>query len=797
MVIMVKLIKSHIHKDRTILTIFLLIMVLSTFLMNIGLMASKYESLFDEYVDELNLPDYITFIASYYVPDPEDDIREMFEGADYVDSFSMSDVVCFPSYKLKAEKAADGKAGEEKTEEDLMIQSMDDQDNRNLIVFSEKDESVSGKKIYLNLHTALTNDLSVGDKVYMDTNQGKYEFVLAGIYQHQYMGGFESYYSAMVEESDFEVLKEDRDEILRSGSDSICDKIVTVNVKDGFSVEKSLKQSKDTLAEKLHIPADGFAHIEGRMSYVSIANILGAFMCAFAVLVLIICIIIIIFTINNNINRDITNIGALKAVGYTVAQIRLSLMVEYILVGVVGSGIGISLSYVIYPILERSVIREITGLIWKNRFFPVFSLGILGGVFVLITFTVFLSTARIKNLHPANALRFGLCSTKKLKNHMPMEKTRGKVDVLLAMKTFLQSPVQSFVIMCIVLAVAFITAFSAVLYYNTKVDISKFQRMILGDVADGYYYVKNTSSDAVNETIGHLEAGDNENKYYGISLYYAYIGDKETNLVYTTNPSALSFDLYKGRMFEANDETVLGSYLADELGLGIGDTIEASYGGKTKAFKITGLQQSAFNNRLYVTEGAAKEMGVNTGYEYIRVSVRDADAKKVDEILRKGKESGGSNITEIENNYRYQHSKENAPVFAIGFIVFLLVAANAIIILLVIRLLLKSIFVKREKEFGIKKALGFTSTQLRIQLSLSLIPATAIAATVGAVVGYYFINPLFGFVLGGFGIKSSHLIVKPQLVAGPAIAVVIMVFVFSFIMSGRMKKVSAYRLIQE
>ena len=91
---------------------------------------------------------------------------------------------------------------------------------------------------------------------------------------------------------------------------------------------------------------------------------------AFAVLVLIICVIIIIFTINNNINRDVTNIGALKAVGYTVTQIRMSLMAEYILVGIVGPVIGIALSYVVYPILEQSVIREITGLIWKNRFFP-------------------------------------------------------------------------------------------------------------------------------------------------------------------------------------------------------------------------------------------------------------------------------------------------------------------------------------------------------------------------------------------------------------------------------------------
>ncbi|MCR4846674.1 MAG: ABC transporter permease [Eubacterium sp.] len=789
---MIKLIKSHMRKDRTILIIFLMIMILSTFLMNIGLMASKYEDLFDEYVEELELPDYISFIASYYVPDSEDDIKEYFEEAEYVDSFHMADVVCFPSYKLGTDKT-----DAVKTEEYLMIQSIDDIGNKNLVVFSERLENVSGKKLYMNLHTALSNNLSVGDKVYIDTNQGKYEYTLAGIYQHQYMGGFESYYSAMVDNNEFDKLKADRDISLKSGADSICDKIVTVNVKNGYSVEKSLKQTKDTLAEKLSVPADGFAHIEGRMSYVSIVNILAAFMGAFALLVLIICIIIIVFTINNNINREVTNIGALKAVGYTVAQIRISLVAEYVFVGTVGSVIGISVSYAVYSILEKSIIREITGLIWKNRFFPEFSLSILLGVIVLITFTVILSTARIKRLHPANALRFGFVSAKKMKNHLPMAKTKGGVNVLLALKNFMQSPVQSLVIICIVLSVAFITAFSAVLYYNTRVDISKLQRMILGDVADGYYYVKNTSSDAVNETIGHLQEVDDEDKFYGIALYYAYIGDKETNLCYTTDPSALSFDMYKGRMFETDDETVLGSYLADELGLGIGDTIEASYGGKTKKFKITGIQQSALNNRLYVTEGAAEKLGIKTGYEYIRVSVKDADEKKVEDVLRKGIALGDTNITETENNYRYQHSKENTPVFAIGFIVFILVTANVIIILLVIRLLLKSIFVKREKEFGIKKALGFTSTQLRLQLSLSLIPATLLAALTGAVVGYFFINPVFGYVLGGFGIKSSHLIVKPELVAMPVVAVVIMVFVFSFIMSGRMKKVSAYKLIQE
>ena len=118
-------------------------------------------------------------------------------------------------------------------------------------------------------------------------------------------------------------------------------------------------------------------------------------------------------------------------------------------------------------------------------------------------------------------------------------------------------------------------------------------------------------------------------------------------------------------------------------------------------------------------------------------------------------------------------------------------------VFLVIRLLLKTVFVKREKEFGIKKALGFTSLQLRYQLSLSLIPSTLLAAVIGAAVGYFFTNPLFGLVLRNYGLRTSSLIVKPEMMIVPTVAVSVLVFVFSFIMSGRMKRISAYNLMRE
>jgi ABC-type lipoprotein release transport system permease subunit len=378
-----------------------------------------------------------------------------------------------------------------------------------------------------------------------------------------------------------------------------------------------------------------------------------------------------------------------------------------------------------------------------------------------------------------------------------LAETKGGLNTLLAVKSALQNKAQNIIIFCIIFSVAFVTMFSGVLFYNTKVDISNFQRMIQGDVADGYFYVENRSSEAVGKTIEKLKTVNGVSQAYGISVIYAFVGDKETDLVYSTDPSSLNCLIYDGEMLKEDNEAVLGISLAEDIGASVGDEVEVSFGNNKKRFLVTGLQQSALNNRIYVHENAAKELGIPVFYDHIRVRVNDPTNEKVDDVLQAGKALCGREITDTENNFRFQHSNENTPVYAVGLVVLILVVLNIATILLVIRLLLKTVFVKREKEFGIKKAVGFTSTQLRYQLSLSLLPTALIASITGAVVGYFGINPLFALVLGGYGIKNSDLIIRAALIALPIIAVTALVFVFSYIMSGRMKKLSAYKLIQE
>jgi ABC-type lipoprotein release transport system permease subunit len=255
----------------------------------------------------------------------------------------------------------------------------------------------------------------------------------------------------------------------------------------------------------------------------------------------------------------------------------------------------------------------------------------------------------------------------------------------------------------------------------------------------------------------------------------------------------------EGYTFQEANECVIGRVIADRLGVTIGDEIEVVFGNHTERFIITGFQQSVMNLgvRIFISEEGAKRLGIDPNYEIIRFRMDDPSVEKVDQALSDIKALLGEKCTTGGNVYDQVHSGEGMEISAVSLIVMIMVGLNIAIILLVIKILLKTLFIKKEKEFGIKKALGFTSTQLRIQLCLSLLPATLIGSVAGAVAGYFFVNPLFGLVLNGYGLKNSNLIIKPSLTFAACIVVTLSVFVLSYIMSYRMKKVSAYDLIRE
>ena len=772
---MVKLIKAGFHKDRTILAVFLIIIVISSFILHSGIFASMYPGLYDEYADEYGLAD-----GFVYADADRETLESILAGNEDIESYIIQDMI-----ELNNIKYTTSQNSTEKTAS-WNVQRYGDNVGCNETRFEKLDNGTDGRRIYICTYDAAVHDWDIGDKIYIETVLGKQEYTVSGIYQDLF-----NIASYMIDDVSFTELAQAAEQ---AGSSAM--QIAYYHIKDGTEIDDTIKYVNDKLQEKGSEPY-GESMQTSRSRITVIVNILAGFMAVFALIIIMICMIMIVFTINNNISRDIVNIGVLRAVGYTVGQIRAALTVEYVIIGVIGAAAGSALSYVFFPAMEHGFIREVSGgIIWKERLYPVLTFGVLAGVTLFMMGAAYFSTRKIKKLHPATALRFGLKSNSFKKNHLPLSETKGELNFLLAMKSSLQNMGQNITIFFIVTAVAFVTMISGLLYYNTKVDITYFQRMIQGDSPDIYLYPDDISCDSAYRMIDKISGVSGVWQVYGLASVTASTGGTEVDLIYVSEPDYVYCGIYEGEIMRKDNEVVIGSTVAAKLRVGVGDEIAVEYGNESRRYLITGLQQNIMSSRVYMTDKAAQNLGIDTVYNSLRVRVENADHERVDDVISRI-EALEMGFSRIRNNFRELRSNDYTPVLAVGLGVYIMVILSIATVAFVIRLLLKTVFIKKEREFGIKKAVGFTSKQLRYQLSLSLMPTTVIAAVTGSAAGYFLLDPLFTLILGGYGIRNAELLLQPLLIPITAVAVTLAVFIFSFIMSRKMKKLSAYKLIQE
>ena len=784
---MLKLVKAHFHKDKAVLLAFLLILTVASMLLHTSLMVARYDSMYEDKLEQQGVSDSLFFCLG-----DEDEINDAINDMDYVDSSYLVDIIIPDMVTLSVN------GGKDTEIEGLFFVDEENEAVYQKLHYVEKDDSINGPSICINVYTAYAEGIRVGDKLKVSNKDaGSYELTVKGIYEDLFCGQMYSYYSTIIDHGTYETLS-DETESISSVTMPFQMQFLCVKFKAGedISIKTTLLQDEFT---KAGMYCRGYDKTLAKAGYTGISNIIAAFMASFSVIIMIIAFIMIIFTVNTNINRDIRNIGALRAVGFTISQVRTSLMVEYSLVAAVACLIGVTGSYLVFPVLENLALKQLTGLVWEGGFHPFMSLPLFAGMIAAMLIVTFVATHLIRNIHPATALRFGLESHSFKKNYLPLDKTNGSLNGLLALKSTLQNKGQNIIVAGVILAVSYLTAFSSILFYNTRIDITNFQRLLQGDAPDAYVNITYDTPEEMYDIIDKIQSMDVVTEAYGLTNADAHSGDYNCYLLYSTNPQYVYCGVYEGEMAIEANEAVVGGLLAERQGLGIGDEIKVKYMDKEVSFLITGLQQAVYSmgERIYISEEGFRRLDGEPKYSYVRVRIEDATEERVDKFLEDAEKLLGDNCTSTENYYHTQRSTDNVPVFAVSLVILILIILNIFTVLVVIRLLLKTVFIKREKEFGIKKAVGFTSRQLRIQLALSLIPISIIGSVLGGIAACLTTNKLFDLIFSSYGIKNSDLLINPGVIPVTILLVTLLVFVISFIMSGRMKKVSAYQLISE
>lgn len=134
---------------------------------------------------------------------------------------------------------------------------------------------------------------------------------------------------------------------------------------------------------------------------------------------------------------------------------------------------------------------------------------------------------------------------------------------------------------------------------------------------------------------------------------------------------------------------------------------------------------------------------------------------------------------------------------AVSSMTAVITVVTIIVVSLILYLVIKTLIMKRKREFGILKGIGYTTFNLMTQITFSLFPVIVIGVVLGSLAGYFFSDSAFVLLLSSLGIYNVQLAVSlPQVLLLCAIILVV-AYVVSMLVARRIRKVSVYGLIMD
>jgi len=532
------------------------------------------------------------------------------------------------------------------------------------------------------------------------------------------------------------------------------------------------------------------------MSRTMMAQMTSAMLVAFALILVIVCLLVVRFRIVNSIEDDMVKIGSLKSTGYTSRQIMLSILMQFGLIAGIGSILGIALSYPALPAVA-AVFEQQSGLKWTQGFDGGVSFTAFAIILLIIAGISLLAARKVRKISPVNALRGASDSRKLGHNRLPLENTVGSLPVVLAFKSVLQGLKQSIMILSIVTVVAFFGAFGIIMYYNTTVDTTAFSEVpgieICNAVANFNPQMDQTQAVAEIKSMDHVRkvqyvdevmlsvGGTNVSAF--VMADYA---GKETRLV------------YKGRYPEQQGEVVLAGILAGRLNKKVGDTVSVQYGDKKENFTVVGLSNGSQMGGLNTSLLTADFQRLNPDFKPQSLNIyldKDADAaafvkaleSKFEPNLLKGTVNFDKGIAEGRASYQ-----NIVAIMGETMLVIMLLVVS-----LVLYFMIGSSVIRRKRQLGIQKALGFTTLQLMNQIAISFAVPVVLGMIAGSLLGAFYTNPVLSLTMQGMGIMKANFIVNPLWVSLFGVAAIAFSYLLSLGVTWRIRKISAYALVAE
>ncbi|MBO4395991.1 MAG: ABC transporter permease [Eubacterium sp.] len=122
---------------------------------------------------------------------------------------------------------------------------------------------------------------------------------------------------------------------------------------------------------------------------------------------------------------------------------------------------------------------------------------------------------------------------------------------------------------------------------------------------------------------------------------------------------------------------------------------------------------------------------------------------------------------------------------------------SGMVILLVLFLMVRTLIYNKRKDYGIYKAIGFTSGKLILQTALSFMPTIVLSVAVFSVVSCFVANPYMNAMMRSFGMMKCSFPISITGVAIIGVGLVLIAFAFAVLQARRIRRIEAYCMLVE
>ncbi|MBD5112248.1 MAG: ABC transporter permease [Ruminococcaceae bacterium] len=726
-----RILKKDIKRKKTMNVILLIFVILAaTFIASSANNLITLNGALDNFFDKSNVPDY--WFATTNAPDLER-FEEFAEENGY--DYSISRLIQIEPKNVLVE----GKKFEYSNT--LALSTLGgikifDKNNEEITHINDGEIYVTGE-----IFQSTENDFHEGGKIFISQGGIEKEFTLKGYTKDALFG------SAMVGMTRF--LVSENDAALFGGDGATICSSVEVHTKDADYSDKF-----NALSINAVLSADGSM---AKMMYM-MDILIAAILLVVSVCLILISMVILRFIINFTIAEEFREIGVMKAIGIKNFAIRGLYVVKYFAIAVIGTAVGLGLSFPFSRIMLNGVTQKIV-ISGEDNFLINIGAAILAGAAVVLF--SYLCTRKIRKFSPIDAIRSGETGERfKKKGFLRLGKSRIPTVTFMALNDIF-SGIKSYVSMIIIFILGTLLVIIPVNTINTlRSDklITTFN-MVESDHVISQELLFNPNEDnkaMVERKFSEVREMFSENgievDVFQEIMFLSNIskGEKRTNSVSFQGIGGVTADMYtylEGTSPQNVHEVALTYIVADRIGAEIGDDVEIKVGEDTRTYTVTAIYQSMNN----MGEGVRFHQNAELDYNYaagcfgLQVNYKDnpdkaelAERKKLLEKLYPEANiyTPGEYIGYMIGNVAEQLDSMKVLILSI------ILGINALVALLMV----KSFITKEKSEIALMKAIGFKNNPLTLIQTMRIGIVLLISVIVGALIS----SPLTPLIITPF-----------------------------------------------